>query len=234
MADASIPGAINVAAADLTNDMIVGLGTVGPMSAQTTLENLADFFAGATEGSLAITPLTTVGAGSITAPAIAGGITTRSGSQSNTAFTDTTVGADAIIAALPDAQIGDGFLYRYVNNTNATATLAGGLGVTLSGAVAANCTATFFGKYTAASTIVFTIIGKTPPSTVSGTVTANGATPVPVTDSNVTGNSVIVVTLKTVHTAALGAFVSSVTPGAGFSIASLATDVSLYNYTIIN
>lgn len=231
---ARVPGAINVPAASLSGDMIVPLATTGPRSAQSTLGALAAFFEGESAGGLEITPLATVGAGSLTAAGIVGGITTRSGAQSNTAFTDTTVAASAIIAAMPEPDVGDAFIYRYVNNTDATATLAGGSGVTLAAAVPANTTATFYAQYTAADTMVFTLIGKTAPSLVSGTVTANGVTPVPVANTNVTANSVIILSYKSGTQGATGAFVSALTAGSGFSIKSVVSDAAIYNYLIIN
>ena len=231
---AKVPGAINVSAANLTADMIMALATTGPRSAQTTLQALSAYVLGNAAGALAITALTTVGAGAITAAGVVGGITTRSGAQSNTAFTDTTAAASAIIALMPEPDIGDAFIYRYVNNTDATATLAGGSGVTLSATVPANSTATFFVKYTAANTLVFTIIGKTPPSAVSGTVTANAATPVPVANTNVTADSVIVLSYKSGTQGATGAFVSALTAGTGFSIKSVTSDTAIYNYLILN
>lgn len=187
---------------------------------------------------LASTTLSTVGAGTITAAGIAGAVTTRTGSQSNTAFTDTTDTADNIIAALPNANIGQSFIYRYRNNTDATATITGGSGVTVSGIAAAppNTTVEFLVTYTAASTMTMVGISRTVPSTTSGTFVANGATPVTVTNSIVTANSNIIVTLKTV-----GGTVSptrpnvlTITPGTGFTVGGVALDTSTYNYLVIN
>lgn len=68
-----------------------------------------------------------------------------------------------------------------------------------------------------------------------GTVTLNGATPVAVTNSAVTANSIIVPTLKTA-----GGTVSpnapnvlTITPGTGFTIGGTAGDTSVYNYVIL-
>lgn len=103
------------------------------------------------------TALTTVGAGTITAAGIAGGVTTRSGSTS--AFTDTTDTGDAIIAAMPNGNIGASFEYTYINNTVAPATITGGSGVTVSGitTVGAGKTALYLVTYTAADTV--TMVG---------------------------------------------------------------------------
>mgnify|MGYP001594601372 CR=1 FL=1 len=106
---------------------------------------------------LANTVLTTVGAGTITAAGIAGGITKRTGSTA--AYTDTTDTADNIIAARPNASIGSSWEYVYHNNTLGAATLAGGTGVTVSAItiVPANMWARYLVTYTAASTI--TMVG---------------------------------------------------------------------------
>ena len=106
-----------------------------------------------------ITTLSTVGAGTITGAGIAGGITSRTGSQSNTPFIDTTDIADTLIAAQPNAHIGVSWEYTYQNTTNATATITGGTGVTVSGitTVPSGKTARYLVTYTAASTI--TMVG---------------------------------------------------------------------------
>jgi hypothetical protein len=66
-----------------------------------------------------------------------------------------------------------------------------------------------------------------------GTVTLNGATPVTVTDNNVTANSQITFTLKTVG-GTVGAYpaIQTITPGTGFTVAGTALDTSVYNYLI--
>lgn len=69
----------------------------------------------------------------------------------------------------------------------------------------------------------------------TGVVTANDTTAVPVSDVNVTANSVILLTVKTPTGANAGqAYVSSTTPSTGFSIKSGASDTSVYNYMIFN
>jgi len=67
-----------------------------------------------------------------------------------------------------------------------------------------------------------------------GTFTCNGTSAVAVTDSKVTANSVIVVTLKTVG-GTVGAVpsVKTITAGTGFTISGTASDTSVYNYRII-
>ena len=107
------------------------------------------------------TALTTVGAGTITAAGIVGGYTTRGGTQSGSAFTDTTATADLIIAALDNPGIGRAFEYVYVNGTDAVATVTGGTGVTVSGItiVPPLTVARFLVSYTAASTMTMVGIG---------------------------------------------------------------------------
>lgn len=102
-----------------------------------------------------ITVLSTVGAGTITAAGIVGGVTSRTGSQSGSPFTDTTDTATAIIAAQANAHIGVAWEWTYVNTTNAVATLTGDTGVTVSGITSlyAGQACTYLVTYTAAGTI---------------------------------------------------------------------------------
>jgi hypothetical protein len=67
-----------------------------------------------------------------------------------------------------------------------------------------------------------------------GTFVCNGTTPVTVADTNLTANSVVVITLLTVG-GTVGAVpaVKTVTPGTGFTVAGTASDTSTYNYLII-
>lgn len=71
-------------------------------------------------------------------------------------------------------------------------------------------------------------------SNVKGTVTANGTSSVSVTNSQVTSNSVIILTVKTVSGTVGPAYVASTTVGSGFTIKSNSGDASVYNYLIIN
>jgi len=106
-----------------------------------------------------ITTLSTVGAGTITAASIAGGIVSRTGSQSGSPFTDTTDTAANIIVAQPNVKIGQAWEVTYQNTTNAVATLTGGTGVTVSGITAVNAgeSVRYLVTYTAAATI--TMVG---------------------------------------------------------------------------
>lgn len=68
-----------------------------------------------------------------------------------------------------------------------------------------------------------------------GTFVANGVTPVTVSNTKITANSTILVTLKTVG-GTVGAIpaVQTITPGTGFTIAGTASDTSTYNYQVFN
>lgn len=78
------------------------------------------------------TAITTVGAGTLTAAAITGGIITRSGSVA--AYTDTTDTAVAIVAALPASlPAGAAMNFRVKNTVAFPETIAAGAGITLTG-----------------------------------------------------------------------------------------------------
>ncbi len=68
----------------------------------------------------------------------------------------------------------------------------------------------------------------------AGTFTCNGTTPVVVTNTAVTADSQILVTLKTVG-GTVGAVpsVKTITPGTGFTISGTASDTSVYNYAVV-
>jgi hypothetical protein len=187
--------------------------------------------------SIMVTALTTVGAGTITAAGVAGGVTTRSGSTS--AFTDTTDTAANIIAAVwgSAALIGDTDEYTYVNNTVAAATLTGGTGVTVSGAtvVPPNSWVKYLVTYTAAATVTMVAVeqGYFPKS---GTFTAlTGGGPVTVANAAVTATSQVLITLKTVGGTVTvgGPYIATITPGTGFTVTNGSGDTSVYNYAIL-
>lgn len=106
-----------------------------------------------------ITTISTVGAGTLTAAGLVGGVISRTGSQTATPFTDTTATADLILAAQATPHIGLAWEVTYQNTTNAVATLAGGTGVTVSGitVVPAGKTVRYLLTYTATSTM--TMVG---------------------------------------------------------------------------
>lgn len=125
--------AFDTAAAD--GDLIrVYITTQSYASAQTIADiaGLQDALDNANAASArAVTALTTVGAGTITAAGIFGGYTARSGPTA--AFTDTTDTAANIVALFTTLTVNDSFEYVYQNNTAFQATIAGGTGVTPSG-----------------------------------------------------------------------------------------------------
>lgn len=66
-----------------------------------------------------------------------------------------------------------------------------------------------------------------------GTVTLNETTPVTVANTNVTANSIITFTLKTVGgTVGAQPVVATITPGTGFTCKGTASDTSVYNYSV--
>lgn len=71
--------------------------------------------------------------------------------------------------------------------------------------------------------------------TSGGTFVCNGATPVTVVAANLTANSVVIISLKTVG-GTVGAIpaLKTVTPGTGFTVAGTASDTSTYNFVILN
>lgn len=125
-----------------------------------------------------ITTLSTVGAGTITGAGIAGGITSRTGAQTGTPFTDTTDTAAAIISGRINARIGQMWEYTYVNTTNAVATLAGGTGVTPSGitAIPAGYAVKYLVTYTAAATITMVAISVAQAATSEQSLILAGST----------------------------------------------------------
>ena len=137
-----------------------GAGSVDPAGISTCF--VSSTANGTNFGSLnlANAALTTVGAGTILAAMIGGGFVTRTGSTS--AFTDTTDTA-ALINTLMGLAQNNGVLFRYINQTNATATIAGGTNVTMSGTqlVGPNSEGTFLLTRTDANTATptFNMVG---------------------------------------------------------------------------
>lgn len=155
MSGASIPGALNLVANKLTGDMIIALGTQGPQSAQSTLDELSDFFRDDSLSNIVSTTIATVGNGTLTAAGMVGGLIVRSGPTG--AFTDTTDTAANIITALGDAPvIGTSWLFYMKNLTAFSQTLSAALGVTLSGnknVIPANSAGFYLLTYSAASAV---------------------------------------------------------------------------------
>ncbi len=68
-----------------------------------------------------------------------------------------------------------------------------------------------------------------------GTFTANGTSLIVVSNTNVTANSVILLTVKTAIGFSAGqAYINATNASVGFSVLSAATDNSVYNYMIFN
>lgn len=235
-AGVTLPGTVLVPGLSESNYFVTLGGTSGSPTVSFTHVGTTPIHTPGSISAPLATALATVGAGTITAAGIYGGITTRSGTQI-AAFTDTTDTAAAIIALLNagSAIVGQSAYYTYVNNTTFPATIAGGTGVTITGAtvVPANSwiryVVTFTG--TGAITLLANEQGYFPSS---GTYINNGATSVTVANAAVTGGSIISFTLKTVGgtVSASAPNVKTITPGTGFTVAGLASDTSTYNYEI--
>lgn len=89
----------------------------------------------------------------LTAAQLVGGFITRTGPT--LVYTDTTDTALAIIAVIPNALAGTCFELTYINTVAAMATLAAGVGVTLTGTttVTASSTRSYLGTVTSATTV---------------------------------------------------------------------------------
>lgn len=131
MVDPIAPGAVFLDADDLASNMEVAIITASPRSAKTTLANLGQFFE--TSDDIQNTAISTAGAGTLTAAAIAGGLITRTGPVAD--YTDTTATGAQILAALgADTPVGATRLLTIKNTVAFTETLAAGAsGVTLAG-----------------------------------------------------------------------------------------------------
>lgn len=199
-----------------------------------TVAQISALGAGGSSGTY-ITPLNTVGNGTITAVGIYGKVTTRGGAQFGTPFTDTTDTAANIFLQLPaSAAVGNAFKYTYINNTNAVATISGGAGVTVSGitTVFANSWVEYLVTYSAVGAMTIVGIEQGYFSHV-GTTTANSTSTVTVADVNITPGSIVTFTLKTVG-GTVGSYptIKTITTGTGFTYVATASDTSQYNYQI--
>ena len=146
--------------------------------------------------------LTTVGASTLTAALLLGGLIQRSGSVA--AFTDTTDTGAALDTVLGNAAItGTSWEINYFNNVGFSATIAGGTGVTASGnlVVPPNSIGVFL--LTRTGTATYTIVGLQADAglfTASGPVvaTADNGTTQTLTAAMVTGG------MPTIHTSTGG------------------------------
>lgn len=211
---------------------ITNSGLPSGQTFQTNTQAIADLFAVVPDSF--ITSLNTVGAGTLTATGMLGGIIARGGAQVSLPFTDTTDTANNIIAGISGAIVGDSSEFVYQNLTNAVATLAGGSGVTVSTVtvIPPNSFAQYLLTYSAASTVTLAgiLAGYYPHI---GTFTVTGATAVTVADTNITTASTVDITLKTVGgTVGAVPVIKTITSGVGFTVTAITADVSVYNYHI--
>lgn len=82
------------------------------------------------------------GAQTISVAQILGGVAVFTGATSAVTYTSAT--AADLIAAMPDMDIGDTYMFVLSNTAAQAATIAGGTGVTASGNLVVNATAKFF------------------------------------------------------------------------------------------
>lgn len=142
------------------------------------------------------TTISTVGAGTLTAAGITGGLITRSGSTA--AYTDTTATAAQIIAAMPNANVGDAFEFSIKNTVAFAETLAAASGVTLSGlsVVPPLSVGRFLCVVTAASTVTITGIETSPLCNLPySKFTSSSASNATATAGDITGASFVNLTL---------------------------------------
>lgn len=104
--------------------------------------------------------INTVGAGTLTAAGIVGGLIMRTGPVG--AYNDTTDTAAAIIALLDNPAVGDSWRFHHVNGVAQAMTLVAGAGVTLAGvtANAASKVREYHVEVTGAATVTITGVGE--------------------------------------------------------------------------
>lgn len=105
------------------------------------------------------TAITTAGAGTLTAAAIASGLIKRTGPGAG--YEDTTATAAQLLAIWPEAEVGDTFQFIIINGVAQANTMAAGAGVTLAGTVnnAASKVRLYQGVFTNVDTAAVTING---------------------------------------------------------------------------
>lgn len=131
-------------------------------------------------GEARLTSITTVGNGTLTAAALTGGLISRSGPTA--AYSDATATAVALVAAIPDAFVGQSWYVTIKNVVAFAQTLTAGVGVTLPSSVIipANSTATYLVTLTSLTAVTFVHV--TNGSLISPLPQAVGAT-LTITDS---------------------------------------------------
>ena len=135
------------------------------------------------------TAISTVGAGTLTAAGITGKLITRTGSTA--AYTDTTDTAANIIAAMPNANVGDSFEFTIKNMVAFTETLSAASGVTLAGlsAIPPLSVGRFLCVVTAAATVTITGISTVPLCNLPASkfTTTSSASPLTASAGDLTG-----------------------------------------------
>lgn len=108
-----------------------------------------------------VTNLTTVGAGTVLAAAIVGGVVNRTGPTA--AAVDTTDTAALIIAAVAGPFVGQSWGFTYYNNSLGACTLTAGVGVTVTGGIVpGNMWARYVVTIATATTITMTAVAMGP------------------------------------------------------------------------
>lgn len=174
-------------------------GQPAATTVQVTTQQIAALSASGTT-STQVTAINTVGAATLTAANLFSKIISRGGVQTGV-FTDTTDTAANIIASLgASAVIGQSYQITYENNTAFNATLAGGTGVTIAGAIGAiipaSAWARFLLVYSGANAVTITGFEAGQNSTLpnsqflsSGTLTTFGVGQLTGADYNIFANT---------------------------------------------
>lgn len=138
-------------------------GQPGATLEQTTTQAIANLSSGGgADQQISSVAITTAGNGTLTAAALTAGIVARSGPVA--AFTDTTDTAALIVAAIPNAFIGQSFLTRIKNQSNFVETIAAGSGVTYSGTstvIPPNSVSTYLMTLTSLTAVTMLHVGTT-------------------------------------------------------------------------
>lgn len=121
------PGVLPIATPTGAETVIVDNG--GSVLTSLTTAQIASLSGNGLTPDILNTAITTVGAGTLTAAALLGGLITRTGPVA--AYTDTTATAAQIVTAIGSFNLGATFFTTIKNATSFTQTLSGGAGVTL-------------------------------------------------------------------------------------------------------
>lgn len=146
-----------------------GLITADPADVSALLRSGFTFAsASGTNANRINTAVTTVGAATLAAAAVIGGVITRSGSVA--AYSDTLPTAAAIIAALVDPAVGSSWVLEVKNTVPFAQTILTGTGITLSGqaVIAPNSVGRFLVTVTGAATMTAVGLGSVPIANLPG------------------------------------------------------------------